>query len=286
MKHEPLVSIMMPVYNGYPLIRASVESLKKQNYSNWECIIIDDGSTDDTPVYLDSIEDSRFIVHHLNNNSGRAVARQKALELCKGNYIGMLDAEDLIHPDKIKTQVQFLEQHEDFSLVTSALCSFGTKTDILLVRGATNTGENIFNRINHPVHAPSLYRAEFAKKCSYNSVLRLGEDQDFLEKYLSFNPKFFILNEVLYYYSELDSVTKQKIKKNYYLYVKKYFKEKNYKQTLIFALKYIYSLIFFPFMSIDSLLYKRGRKANIKETNEFLKYCKPIIDGVIKKTYK
>ena len=65
-----------------------------------------------------------------------------------------------------------------------------------------------------------------------------------------------------------------------------YFKEKNYKQTLIFALKYIYSLIFFPFMSIDSLLYKRGRKANIKETNEFLKYCKPIIDGVIKKAYK
>lgn len=279
---EPLVSIMMPVYNGYPLIKASVESLIRQNYSNWECIIVDDGSTDKTAAYLDSIEDNRFVIYHMDRNFGRAVARQKALEICKGKYIGMLDAEDLVHPDKIRIQVHFLEQHEDYSLVTSALCSFGIKTDILLVRGAINAGKNIFNGRNHPVHASSLYRAKIAKKCSYNSVLRLGEDQDFLEKYLSFNPKFFILNEVLYYYSELDSVTKQKIKKNYYLYVKKYFVEKNYRQTFIFALKYVYSLIFFHFMSIDSLLFKRGRKANNNETNEFLKYCKPIIDGVIK----
>ena len=70
------VSIMMPVYNGLPLIKASVESILKQTYTNWECIIVDDGSTDGTSAYLDSLSDSRFVVHHFVKNQGRPVARQ------------------------------------------------------------------------------------------------------------------------------------------------------------------------------------------------------------------
>lgn len=280
-KMEPLVSIMMPVYNGYPLIKASVESLINQNYTNWECIIVDDGSSDETSVYLDSIQDNRFFVYHLEKNSGRAVARQKALELCKGKYIGMLDAEDLVHPDKFRIQVEFLESHEEYSLITTALCSFGTANDILLVRGAEVTSSVIFSGNNHPIHAPSLYRAEIAKRCSYNPMLRLGEDQDFLEKYLTYNPYYYVLGKVLYYYSELDSVTKQKIIKNYYLYLIKYFKEKSYKKSFVFLLKYLYGIIFFPIMSIERILYKRGRKATESETKDYLKYCKPIVDYAI-----
>lgn len=278
MEQELLVSIMMPVYNGYPLIKASVESLKRQNYSNWECVIVNDGSTDETTVYLDSIQDCRFVIHHLEKNSGRAVARQKALELCNGKYIGMLDAEDLVHPDKLRLQVEYLEKHSDVSLVTCALCSFGTKTDMLLVRGAEKDCDVVFTGKNHPVHAPSLYRAEIAKKCRYNPVLRLGEDQDFLEKYLAYNPKYHIFRNVMYYYSELDSVTKHKIVNNYYLYVLKYFKQKNYKMSFIFLLKYIYGKIVFPFMSIDDILYKRGRRVTDREAEDFTKYCRSIVD--------
>lgn len=279
---DPLLSIMMPVYNGYPLIKASIASLQKQNYSNWECIIIDDGSTDDTSKYLDSIKDDRFRVYHLEKNSGRAIARQKALELCKGEYIGMLDAEDLVHPNKFIKQVKYLEAHKDCSLVTSSICSFGSKTDMLLIRGDNSTGVIEFNGDNHPIHASSLYRAKIAKKCTYNPLLRLGEDQDFLEKYLSYNTKYYILDEVLYYYSELDSVTKDKIIKNYYLYIVKYYRQRNYRKSLIYLMKYIYSKIVFPFVSIETILYKRGRKATVKERNEFNKFCKPLIKQYIK----
>lgn len=282
MQHEPLVSIMMPVYNGYPLIKASIASLKNQNYNNWECIIIDDGSTDETVNYLDTIQDKRFIIYHLEKNSGRAIARQKALELCKGKYIGMLDAEDLVHPDKLHIQVEFLEKNKKFSLVTSSICSFGTKTDMLLVRGTKNLSENVFNGKNHPCHAPSLYRANIAKQCFYNPFLRLGEDQDFLEKYLSYNPNFFVFPKVLYYYSELDSVTKQKIIKNYSLYILKYFKERNFKRTFTFVLKYIYGNIVFPFVPIERLLHKRGRPLTESEKDDFNRYCKPLINKVIK----
>jgi len=276
-----LVSIMMPVYNGLPLIRASIESIIRQTYSNWECIIVDDGSTDGTSSYLNSIQDERFKIYHLDKNSGRAVARQVALDKCRGKFICMVDAEDIIHPERISKQVDFLENNQDYSLVTSPICSFGTKTKILLVRGENNSGDVVFNGQNHPVHAASMYRANIAKKCTYNPILRLGEDQDFLEKYLKYNPKYYILDQILYYYSELDSVTKEKIRKNYYLYIGKYLKQRNYQLSFTYFLKYMYSLIVFPFISIESILRKRGREADNFERYDYNKYCKEIIDKYI-----
>ena len=277
--NAPLVSITMPVFNGMPLIKASLESLKRQTYSNWECIIIDDGSTDGTSEFLNTITDSRFVVYH-QENAGRAVARQKALELAKGKYIAMLDAEDLFHPNKIQTQVDILENRSDISLVTTAMCSFGTHTQSLYIRGTLCTSEIVFNGKNHPIHAPSLLRASRAKLCSYNPVLKLGEDQDFLEKYLSNGDKYISLSDVYYYYSELDSVSKQKIRKNYQLYIFKYFKESNYHMSLIFALKYLYAVVFFPLQSIDNILAKRGRKPSLGQIEDFKKYCLEFVSNI------
>lgn len=273
---NPLVSITMPVYNGMPLIKASIESIKKQTYDNWECIIIDDGSNDGTSEYLDTLNDERFVVFH-QPNGGRPVARQKALELAKGKYIAMLDAEDLYHPEKIEKQVRIMEERPEVAIVTTAMCSFGTNTDKLYVRGALQDEEVIFNGRNHPTHAPSLMRAEVAKKCSYNPVLKLGEDQDFLEKYLDIGDKYIRLADVFYYYSELDSVSKYKIRRNYYLYVIKYFKEKKYRMSIAFLIRYIYSLIVFPFQSIDSILAKRGRQPTDFQRKEFMTYCETIV---------
>lgn len=274
--NNPLVSITMPVYNGINLIQSSVESIKRQTYSNWECIIIDDGSTDGTSDYLDTINDERFVIFH-QPNGGRPVARQKALELAKGKYIAMLDAEDLYHPDKIEKQVRILEERPDLAIVTTAMCSFGTMTDKLYVRGALQDEEIVFAGNNHPTHAPSLMRAERAKQCSYNPVLKLGEDQDFLEKYLRPGDKYLRLSDVFYYYSELDSVSKYKIRRNYELYAIKYFKEKNFKMSMIFGLKTLYAYIIFPFLSIDSILAKRGRQPNEAQKAEFERYCKKLI---------
>lgn len=272
----PLVSITMPVYNGLPLIKASIESIKRQTYTNWECIIIDDGSTDGTSDYLDTINDERFVIFH-QPNGGRPVARQRALELAKGKYIAMLDAEDLYHPEKIEKQVRIMEERPDLAIVTTAICSFGTKTDKLYVRGALQDEEVEFIGNNHPTHAPSLMRADRAKRCSYNPVLKLGEDQDFLEKYLRPGDKYMRLSDVYYYYSELDSVSKYKIRRSYELYTIKYLKERNIKRFIIFGLKTLYAYFIFPFLSIDSILAKRGRQPNKQQKLEFEKYCKLLI---------
>jgi len=273
---NPLVSITMPVFNGLPLIKASIESIMRQTYTNWECIIVDDGSTDGTSNYLDTLDDERFVVFH-QQNGGRPVARQKALDLATGKYIAMLDSEDLYHPKKLEKQVRIMEERLDIAIVTTAMCSFGTKTDKLYVRGSISDEEVVFNGRNHPTHAPSIMRAERAKQCVYNPTLKLGEDQDFLEKYLSVGDKYIRLTDVLYYYSELDSVSKNKIRRSYYLYIIKYIKERKYRMSFTFFLKYMYSLVMFPFQSIDSILAKRGRQPSSDQREAFERFCKPLI---------
>ncbi len=271
------VSVLMPVYNGLPLIKASIESLRQQSYANWECIIVDDGSNDGTSEYLDTLNDVRFVVHHFNENHGRPIARQKSLELASGEFIALLDAGDLYHPNKLNLQVKLLTQNSGIALVGSRICSFGTSCNKLYVRGRATSTPVVFSGQDVPCHATCLLRTEIAKKISYNPKLKLGEDVDFLERYMK-DKRYVVLNEVLYYYSELDSVNKLKISQSYYIYAKKYIRELELKKAALFSLKYLYSKLIFPFISIDDILSRRGQIADKHTEDEFKRYCSKIIN--------
>ena len=92
-----LVSIITPSYNSAKFIAETIYSVQNQTYPNWEMIIVDDGSSDDTEdVVLSIIEnDNRIQFHKLSQNSGPAVARNTGIEKAKGNYIAFLDSDDL-----------------------------------------------------------------------------------------------------------------------------------------------------------------------------------------------
>lgn len=276
------VSIMMPAYNAMPLIKASIESILNQTYTNWECIIVDDGSTDGTSDYLDTLPqlDSRFIIHHFEKNMGRPYARQKTLELSTGEYVTMLDAEDLMAPNRLELQVAVLEKTPDLSLVSSAICSFGTKTDLRMVRGTMTFKIKSFNGENCPAHASSMLLGEIARKLQYNPLLKLGQDHDFLDRYLV-GRKFAVMPEILYYYSEFDSVTKNKIRRTYLLTAKKFFYEENYLSSIKLWLKYIYSICFFPFKTIESILLKRGRPLSEEQEKCFQQECRSIVNTIL-----
>lgn len=280
---KPRVSVLMPVYNGLPLIKASIESLLRQTMQNWECIIVNDGSTDGTREYLDSLNDPRFIIWHFKENKGRPEARQKTLELASGEFIAMLDAEDLYHPKKLELQLKAFEQHPEVDLVATQMCSFGTKTDILTIRGAKDASVELFFGENVPCHATTMLRAKNAKKLKYNKTLKLGQDVDFLRRYMK-GSKFLTLPLPLYYYSEYDSVSKKKIKRTYKLYMIKYFKDREYKNSVINSLKLFYANIVFPFCSIEYILQKRGRTLSEKEEKEFHEHCGSIIKEIVRNT--
>ena len=96
----PTISIIVPVYNMELYLRESLDSIKTQTFTDWECILVDDGSTDSSPEICDeyAAADPRFIVIH-KKNGGLSSARNAALKEAKGEYIGFVDADDWIEPE-------------------------------------------------------------------------------------------------------------------------------------------------------------------------------------------
>lgn len=106
-----LVSIIMPSYNTAQYIGESIRSVIEQTYTNWELLIVDDCSTDDTDTVVASFRDAR--IHYFKNasNSGAAVSRNKALREARGRWIAFLDSDDLWHPEKLEKQIRFMQEN-------------------------------------------------------------------------------------------------------------------------------------------------------------------------------
>ena len=106
---EELVSIIMPSYNTGSFIKESIDSVIKQSYSNWELIIVDDCSTDNTDQIVHSYRNEQRIRYYKNDkNSGAAVSRNKALQAARGKWIAFLDSDDLWESTKLEKQVGFM----------------------------------------------------------------------------------------------------------------------------------------------------------------------------------
>ncbi|MCA0935179.1 glycosyltransferase [Vibrio alginolyticus] len=106
-----LVSIVTPTYNSENYIVHTVDTVLSQTYTDWELIIIDDCSTDDTPRLLEQLTrlDSRIKVFSLDSNQGSGVARNKGISLAQGQYLAFLDSDDLWMPNKLEVQVNYLK---------------------------------------------------------------------------------------------------------------------------------------------------------------------------------
>lgn len=103
-----LVSIITPTYNCGKFIAETIESVLGQTYTNWEMIIVDDCSTDNTANVVSQYHDPRIQYHSLKINSGASIARNKALKLAKGKWIAFLDSDDLWKPEKLMHQLEFM----------------------------------------------------------------------------------------------------------------------------------------------------------------------------------
>jgi glycosyltransferase involved in cell wall biosynthesis len=107
---ENLVSIITPTFNSEPFIIQTIQSVQNQTHTNWEMIIVDDCSTDNTAslVYEETKHDSRIKFFQLKSNSGAGVARNYAINRAKGKYVAFLDSDDLWKPEKLHRQISFL----------------------------------------------------------------------------------------------------------------------------------------------------------------------------------
>jgi glycosyltransferase involved in cell wall biosynthesis len=118
----PVISVVMPTYNGERFLRPAVESILNQTFRGFELIVIDDGSTDSTPRILDKFKakDDRLIVLTNERNLGIAGATNRGLAAARGEYVALQDHDDISLPHRFQTQMDFLNSHPEIAVVGSA----------------------------------------------------------------------------------------------------------------------------------------------------------------------
>jgi glycosyltransferase involved in cell wall biosynthesis len=116
----PTVSIVMSTFNGERHLQEAIASLLCQSYADFELIVVNDGSTDTTPIILDSIADPRLIVLTNESNMGIACSQNRAMEKARGEFVALQDHDDVSHAERLASQVEFLECHPDIDAVGSS----------------------------------------------------------------------------------------------------------------------------------------------------------------------
>ena len=113
MTNNPTISIIVPIYNVENYLIESLDSIKGQSFKDWECILVDDGSPDNSGAICDkyAAEDSRFHALHIEN-SGVSTARNKGLEVCRGRYITFLDPDDSMRPDMLSRMHELILEYD------------------------------------------------------------------------------------------------------------------------------------------------------------------------------
>lgn len=276
--NNPLVCVLMPVYNGESTIRLALDSLLIQSFENWICVVVNDGSTDNTPKIIKSYseKDKRFIVVNLKKNMGRGYARQLALDSAIGDLLTFLDADDYYHPNKLENQIQIMKNYPEIYLVSCALGSFDNKYSLRAVRGFKFSGIHYFSFKNKPRFIPvtSMLRLKDAQKIKYNIKLDASEDTDYLTRYID-GRDYYILNSLLYYYREFDSVSYCKLIKYSFNNTKRavfMFSESKFisvKSFIIELCKLIAYLFLYPVFGKQYITKRRGNVPTINQSEEF-----------------
>ena len=118
-ERPPLVSIVIPVYNGEKYLAECLDSVFAQTYSNWELVIINDGSSDGTENVILRYQDKRIKYLPNHTNKGIIFSLNRGLQESNGVYIARLDADDVALPSRIEKQVEFLTKNPEYVMCTS-----------------------------------------------------------------------------------------------------------------------------------------------------------------------
>lgn len=205
----PAISVIMPVYNGARFLGEAISGVLAQNWTDWQLIVVNDGSTDSSGDIARSFSDTRITVFD-TPNGGLSVARNRGLELADAPWVSFIDADDALHPAALSTLMQLTQLAPD---VDYAVASFSFTSDFLrepLHPGATRTvtpellvEEMLFQR--GAVHAAcgKLYRRDILRVEQFTPGLYY-EDLDFFYRYVLRCRNTAVTTAPLYFYRQHD----------------------------------------------------------------------------------
>jgi glycosyltransferase involved in cell wall biosynthesis len=176
----PVLSIIMLAYNAEHYVKEAIESALSQEFHNFELIVVDDGSTDNTYSIVESFRDERLKIHRNEVNKGIVFSRNKGIALSSGRYIGMLDADDVAMPGKFRKQLEFLESNPEFGMVGSwalLIDSTGKETgELWKLSGEPEKIPAIMLFKNYFVQSSVVFRRSCLPSYNYKEGYEIVED--------------------------------------------------------------------------------------------------------------
>lgn len=204
---EKLVSIITPTYNCGKFIARTIDSVLNQTYTNWEMIIVDDRSKDNTKEIVEQYmkNDSRIKYHLLDENSGAAVARTTAMKLAEGSYMAFLDSDDIWTNDKLERQIKWMQEN-DYAFSCTAYEQIDEADNPLgkIIKTVTKTN---YNRLllDCPVGNSSVvYNVEKMGKFEVPNIRKRNDDALWLQ----------MLKKEKYIWGMPDVLMKYRVRKN------------------------------------------------------------------------
>jgi glycosyltransferase involved in cell wall biosynthesis len=220
MNSDHCVSIGIPFFNAEGTILDSVRSVFCQTHQDWELILLDDGSNDQSLSLVRSIDDPRVKVHSDGLNKGLAARLNEIVRLARFDFIARMDADDLMAVDRIERQLQFLRGNPDVDLVSSGVLSLADDYSPTGVRCVSEGHEvspwRVLSGQSGIVHAAVLGRRSWFLEHRYDERFRIGEDTDlWLRSFSEGALTAKVLGDPLYFYREDGNVTYPKLRDGY-----------------------------------------------------------------------
>ncbi len=201
----PRVTVITPCFNAGDTLAKALASLRAQTMANWECVVIDDGSPTPICPIVEKIGDRRIRLVRFARNRGRSVARQKGLEMARGRFICMLDADDWYYPDKLAHQLAVIESRDDLAAVGMSLAVVDGNGELTGIRQfgqeAVEIRRNTRRRLPDIGFPPIMLRRRQALRHRFDPRLRRAQDADYLMRVLA-DQNFAVMRRVGYAYHE------------------------------------------------------------------------------------
>jgi glycosyltransferase involved in cell wall biosynthesis len=229
------LSVIMSAFNSALTINAAVESILNQTYTDFEFIIIDDASSDDTYEILKKIKDSRIKLLRNKSNIGLAASLNKAIACSSGEYVARMDADDISVHSRFERQIEILTQNDNIDICGSwfTIFSEGSEVDNYIVKHPQYHDEiRLYATLHNPIGHPTvMFRRSCWVKKKYDEHFESAQDYKLWLDFMKNGFRFYNIQESLLYYREHEksiTVVKREEQKKYANNIQKEFYEINF----------------------------------------------------------
>jgi glycosyltransferase involved in cell wall biosynthesis len=221
---DPLVTVLTPAFNRLSYINDTVRSVQSQTYRNIEYLVIDDGSTDGTHEALDSYAREgilTLLTHEDRKNRGQAASLNLGLRHAAGEYIVILDSDDILHPEKISKQVAYLESHPDIGMVygqAMAISSDGKELFPIPPNDHVEPGDPNRLLLDCYMALPGgamVRKSVFDQAGFFEESFRASQDHDMVVRIAEVAPFVYLPGIVFYYRKHAESISQQGLERRW-----------------------------------------------------------------------